>query len=49
MLLYGITCRTFTKPVTEVLFIEGAFQPDWILRWVKTVKILMERRMVAGL
>ena len=44
----GVTCRTFAKPVIEVLFIEVAFRADWILRWVETVEILIGRSMVAG-
>ena len=45
---YGVTCRTFTKPVIKVMFIEAAWRANWILSWVKLVKIMMQRWMVTG-
>ena len=49
LLPYSITCRTFTRLAIEVLFIEAASRRNWILSWVESMKILMERWMLTRL
>ena len=47
-LSYGHQSRTFAEPVKEILYFEAAIRADRILRWIKSVEVLPERRMMAG-
>ena len=39
--------RKFAEPVKKILYFEAAVQEDRILRWIKSVKVLPERRVMA--
>ena len=47
-LSYDCSSRTFTQPMMEILFSEAAFWADGSFRWVESMKILSERRVVAA-
>ena len=47
-LSYDCSSRTFAQPMMEILFSEAAFRADGSFRWVESMKILSERRVVAA-
>ena len=46
-LSYGYQSRAFAEPVKQILYFEAAVRADWILRLIKLVEVLPERRVMA--
>ena len=46
-LSYGHQSRTFAEPVKEVLYFEAEVWADEVFRWIKSVEVLPERRVMA--
>ena len=45
---YGHQSRTFAKPVKKILYFEVAVRPDRILKWIESIEIVSERRVMVG-